>query len=110
MLSLKRVTISDSWPGLIKQAVVRNFPVCLGIAWRNLDRKGSGNHVIYVTGYEGSTVYARDQQNNHVLISVVMAPPWKSEEFVAGRRTNRECTVKWVGVGCPTRDDARVLL
>lgn len=76
----------------------------------NLDKSGSGKHVIYVTGYENGVVYARDQQNNHVLISVRMEEPWVSEEFVAGARTSRECEVDWVGIGTPTRDDARALL
>ncbi|HMB04915.1 MAG TPA: hypothetical protein VKP69_14395 [Isosphaeraceae bacterium] len=101
---------SDSWKRLIKKAVDRSFPVCLGISWRNLDKKGGGNHVIYVTGYENDTVYARDQQNNHVLISVDMKDPWESTEFVAGTKTSRECTVSWVGFGCPTKLDAQNLL
>ena len=106
----KSIAYKGIWKQLITRSVDRGWPVCLGISWRNMDRSGQGNHVVYVTGYEGNTVYARDQQNGHVLISVVMEDPWLSDEFVAGLRTSREATVSWVGVGCPSRNDAALLL
>lgn len=102
----KKLAYKGTWKQLIREAVNQMYPVCLGIHWRNLDGVREGNHVIYVIGYEEDVVYARDQQNNHVLISIPMIGDWTSDEFVAGKRTSRECSVQWVGVGCPTREEA----
>lgn len=71
----KAIAYKGIWKQLIARSFDRGWPVCLGISWRNMDRSGKGNHAIYVTGYEGNTVHARDQQNGHVLISVVMEDP-----------------------------------
>lgn len=99
-------TYRDAWRGVIERAVDAEYPVCLGIAWRNVNAGGEGHHVVYVIGHEGGVVYARDQQNRHVLMSVRMSGKWTSEHFGIGRMT-RACTVNWVGVGCPTDADAR---
>lgn len=98
-----------SWANLIKLCVDRFYPICLGISWQTLDRTSqrTGNHVVYVIGYEGETVYARDQQNNHNLISVKMSENWISDEYVIGRRTSVVCKVQWVGIGFPNREIAQ---
>lgn len=106
----KGTAYKGQWKGMITRAVDERIPVCLGISWRDLDGDKTGKHVIYVIGYENGVVYARDQQNNHVLISVRMADDWVSEEFVAGKRTSRECSVDWVGVGCPSAEAAKRLM
>lgn len=97
----------SKWKKLITTCVDKNYPACLGISWKTVNKESAGNHVVYITGYEGTTVYARDQQNDQVLIIVTMSGSWDSAEFVVGKNTHRTCKVSWVGVGFPSKDAAR---
>lgn len=101
------------WRDLITQVVDRgDCFACLGINW-TATRPGAsdraGNHVVYVIGYEGDIVYARDQQLGHVLIEVRMVAPWTSAAYVVGGRTFT-CTVSWAGIGTPSRATSQELL
>ena len=106
----KNQSYQTKWRELITKSVEGNYPACLGISWESVKSKKTGNHVVYVIGFEGTTVYARDQQNKHVLISIDMKKPWRSAQFTVGKSISRTCTLSWVGIGCPTRKDASDLL
>lgn len=113
-LGLHAINTPDTarWRNIICRAVDRgDCFVCLGINWVAV-RPGfpdrAGNHVVYVIGYEGDAVYARDQQLAHALIEIRMVAPWTSGPYVAGARTYT-CTVAWVGIGTPSRDVTRLV-
>jgi hypothetical protein len=71
----------DKFYQWILLAVDKKYPVCLGVHWQNTLQSGqkgkSGNHCVYLIGYEGTTAYARDQQNGHHLIEF----PLHGDEF-----------------------------
>jgi len=103
---------SSYWRELITSALeLPECFLCLGITWTAQTQRGAtktGNHVVYVIGYEGDVVFARDQQNGHVLIAASMAT-WTSEPYMASNAIFN-ATVTWVGAGCGSKEAAKALL
>ncbi|WP_437982764.1 hypothetical protein [Sorangium sp. So ce117] len=93
---------SAGWGGTLAKATERGYPVAIGVTWSN--RARSGNHWVYYVGEHGGKLYARDQQNNHHLITIDPAS-WtgSAEGGWSYKITN-------IGVGFPSQEAARDFL
>jgi hypothetical protein len=93
----KGIPYKALWARYIALAVssVWRTPICFGIGWGKNHAK---KHWIYMVGWQGATVYARDQQNQHRLIEIAMTGSWAGH--VQGA-TTFPCQVNQLGMGFP---------
>lgn len=90
------------WSRCIALAVssVWKIPICFGVGFsQNYSKK----HWIYMVGWEGNNVYARDQQNGHRLIEISM-DTWLGN--VSGQPAVFQCKLNQIGLGFPSRQIA----
>jgi hypothetical protein len=92
----------DLWVRCIALAVssVWKIPVCFGVGF---SQSYSKKHWIYMVGWQGNNVYARDQQNAHRLIEISMAT-WLGS--VSGQPAVFQCKLNQLGLGFASREIA----
>ena len=91
----------------IEKAVARKLPITIAVSWvytPNAKDKASkkGNHWLYAVGISGKSLFAKDQQNGHMMATINM-DTWTGT--APGKSGVWSYTVTAVHIGCPTKDD-----